>query len=54
MDFAAGKMQTNLLLRCPAAASPDKAGSRLADRCHCDSLRAALWAVARLHSACGR
>ena len=32
--FAVGKMQTNLLLRCPAAASPGKAGSRLADRCH--------------------
>ena len=24
------------------------------DRCHSDSLRAALWAVARLHGACGR
>jgi len=32
----------------------DSAPSSSADRCHYDSLRAALWAVARLHGACGR
>ena len=43
-----------LTVAVPGVRLADGASALHADRCHCDSLRAALWAVARLHGACGR
>ena len=52
--WAACGLTVRLTVAVPGVRLADSVAALHTDRGHCDSLRAALWAVARLHGACGR